>query len=164
MKPKEAGFVLAIDQASNCAGVSLWFCGELRATTTLNSQSPTDPFARRIQTQLEQLTAFLNTELPPDVQIEKVVFEGVRPRLILATVGAFMCCPRISAKLDESRSFVGSSSWKSWAKMRGATGPFKEIKGVKALQETGWDFTKYPIESDDIADSILIYSCWRDDK
>lgn len=162
MKPKESGYVLAIDQASNCAGVSLWFDGVLKTTTTLNSQSPTDPFARRIQYQLEQLTAFLNAELPEGVQVEKVVFEGVRPRLILATVGAFMCCPRISAKLDESKSFVGPSSWKAWAKLRGATGPFKDIKGVQALQETGWDFSKHPIDSDDVADSLLIYMAWRD--
>jgi hypothetical protein len=164
MKIKEHGYVLAVDQASNCAGVSLWYNGELQATTTLLSKDKGDPFARRIQTQLDQLTAFLNTHLPRGVDIEKVVFEGVRSRLITAVVGAFMCCPRISAKLSEKANFIESSSWKRWAQTRGATGPFKDIKGVKALREAGWDFGKHPISSDDVADSILIYLTYKDRK
>jgi hypothetical protein len=164
MKTKEHGYVLAVDQASNCAGVSLWYNGELKATTTLLSKDKSDPFARRIQHQLGQLTAFLDVWLPASVTIEKVVFEGVRSRLIIAVVGAFMCCPRISAKLSEKANFIESSSWKRWAQARGATGPFKDIKGVKALREAGWDFSKHPIESDDVADSILMYLAWRDRK
>lgn len=161
MKNKERGFILSIDQASNVAGVSLWYDGELRATTELLSASPKDPFARRVQGQLHQLTVFLDLHVPADIMIDTVIFEGVRARAVICVVGAFMCCPRIDSKLVDRVNFVESSSWKTWAKERGATGPHKLIKGVKALREAGWDFTKYPIESCDIADSILMYLTWR---
>ena len=160
MNPKEYGFVLSIDQASNVAGVSLWFSGGLIATTTLLSARPSDPFSRRVQDQVAQLTTFLETHTPPETLIDRVIFEGVRARLVICVVGAFMTCPRIDAKLSEKANFVESSSWKNYARARGATGPFSEIKGVKALTEIGWDMVKHPVVSDDIADSILMYSCW----
>jgi len=164
VKPKEKGYVLAIDQASNAAGVSLWLDGELQATTVLVSKDKNDPFSRRIQYQLEQLNVFIDAHVPADVILDKVVFEGVRSRLVNIVIGAFLCCPRIDAKISEAKNFIESSSWKMWAKTRGAQGPFKEIKGVKALRECGWDLDKHPIASDDIADSILIYKCWVDAK
>lgn len=164
MRPKEAGYILSVDQASNIAGVSLWYNGDLKATTTLVSKSSNDPFSRRIQYQLEQLTAFLDAQLPADTVIEKVIFEGVRSRLVIIVVGAFLCCPRISAKLHDKANFIESMSWKRWAQLRGAQGPMKDIKGVKALREAGWDFDKYPVDSDDIADSLFIYLTWRDRK
>lgn len=162
MRPKERGYILSVDQASNVAGVSLWYDGDLVATTELVSVSAKDPFARRVQGQLAQLTAFLDLHLPSGVQIDTAVFEGVRMRVVIAVIGAFLCCPRIDSKLNEKHDFVESSIWKTWAKMRGATGPHKLIKGVKALTEAGWDVVKHPVTSDDIADSILIYCAWRD--
>lgn len=162
MKPKEFGYVLSVDQASNLAGVSLWHNGELKATTVLKSRSPDDPFSRRLQTQVPQLTAFLDTHVPKEYQIEKVVFEGVRSRLIVAVVGAFLTCPRIHARVSEKANFVESSSWKKWASRNGATGKISEIKGVKALTETGFDCVGKGIVSDDVADAILIYYAWRD--
>lgn len=162
MKTKEMGFVLSIDQASNAAGVSLWNNGDLIATTVLKSRSPTDPFSRRVQFQLEQLTDFLNMHLPPNVDIEKVLFEGVKARLVMVVVGAFLCCPRISAKMHESASFIYSTTWKSWARSKGATGPVKDIKGVPALRDIGFPVDVYHIDSDDIADSILIYLTWSE--
>ena len=159
---KEQGWVLVIDQASNVAGVSLLLNGELRGTTELRSRASTDTFSRRLQTQLPQLTAFLDAHLPHDASVTKIVFEGVRARLVLITVGAFLCCPRINAKMCQRASFIESTSWKKWAQMRGAVGPLKDIKGVKALRESGWDMVKYPVTSDDIADSLLIYQTWRD--
>tara|TARA_R110000868_G_scaffold375983_3_gene640690 strand:- start:142 stop:636 length:495 start_codon:yes stop_codon:yes gene_type:complete len=162
VKPKELGYVLSVDQASNCAGVSLWLDGTLQASTTLNSKSASDPFSRRIQFQLEQLNSFIDLHVPADVILDKVIFEGVRSRLVTCVVGAFLCCPRIDAKISEQKNFVESSSWKNWARARGAVGDFKIIKGVKALRECGWDMIKYPVTSDDIADSILMYLCWKD--
>lgn len=161
---KERGFVLAIDQASNAAGVSLWLDGTLTATTVLLSKDKSDPFSRRIQYQLEQLNVFIDAHVPADIILDKVLFEGVRSRLVVCVVGAFLCCPRIDAKISEKGNFVESSSWKNWARARGAQGAFKDIKGVKALRECGWDFNKHPITSDDTADSIFIYLCWRDRK
>lgn len=160
-KPKELGWVLAIDQASNQAGVSLWRNGRLIAVTVLASESASHKFSRRIQHQLPQLTAFLDAHLGPSELITKVVFEGVRARLVLITVGSFLCCPRIDAIMHQYANFVESTSWKVWARNHGAQAEkLKDIKGIKALGETG--FPLLDITSDDVADSILIYLTWRD--
>lgn len=161
MLAKEAGYVLSIDQASNAAGVSLWCNGDLIATTVLQSRSPTDPFSRRVQFQLEQLTIFLNTHLPHNIDVEKVIFEGVKARLVTIVVGAFLCCPRIHAKMHESASFIYSSTWKSWARKNGAKAVMSDIKGVKSLREAGFDVDKYGVTSDDVADSIMMYKAWQ---
>jgi hypothetical protein len=161
MKPHEAGYVLSVDQASNAAGVSLWLDGSLIATTVLTSKSAGDPFSRRIQGQLDQLNVFIDQYVPADIIITKVIFEGVRSRLVMIVAGAFLTCPRIDAKISEKHNFIESSSWKNYARARGATGTFKDIKGVKALRECGWDFVKYPIVSDDVADSVLMYLTWK---
>lgn len=161
MRPCEIGFILSIDQASNAAGVSLWHDGQLKAHTVLRSNSSSDSFARRLQTQVPQLTAFLDAHLPEKLKLTKVLFEGMKARLVLVTIGAFLTCPRLDNKLHAQHSFVESSSWKKWAQQHGATGPFKEIKGVKALKEIGYPVDKLAIDSDDVADSILIYLTWR---
>ena len=160
MHVKEQGWILVIDQASNCAGVSLWYNGNLTATTTLVSQSKNDSMARRLQHQVPQLTKFLCDVLPESATIAKILFEGVRARLVLITVGAFLTCPRINAKLT-MQSFIGSSSWKKWAKDHGALGPTADVKGVKALSEIGFPVQQHNIESDDVADSILMYLTWK---
>lgn len=159
---KEQGWVLVIDQASNQAGVSLWYNGQLKATTVLESKKASDAFSRRIQHQVPQLTAFLDAHLPKEALVYNVIFEGVRARLVLITVGAFLTCPRLHVKLSPKASFVESASWKKWAQRRGATGPIKDIKGVKALREVGFPVDSYGITSDDVADSILIYLTWRE--
>lgn len=162
MKPKEAGYVLSIDQASNAAGVSLWHNGSLVATTVLTSQSPADPFSRRVQHQVPQLTAFLDKHVPQQFKIEKVVFEGVRSHLVLITVGAFLTCPRIDARISERGSFVPSFVWKKHAQLRGAKGELKNVKGVVSLQQSGFDCVLHGITSDDVADSIMQYRAWAD--
>jgi hypothetical protein len=161
MHLKEQGYVLSIDQASNAAGVSLWFNGSLKATTVLRSHSSSDPFSRRVQYQLDQLNDFLSMQIPPEAIITKILFEGVRARLVLVTVGAFLTCPRIHAQISPKHSFVESSSWKSWARLHGASGPHKDIKGVKALREVGFDVDGHGITSEDISDSVLMYLTWR---
>lgn len=161
MKAAETGFVLSIDQASNMAGVSLWHNGNLKAHTVLRSNAASDSFARRLQTQVPQLTTFLDEHLPTGLKITKVLFEGMKSRLVLCTIGAFLTCPRLDTKLHAQHSFIESSSWKKWAQAHGATGPFKEIKGVKALQEVGYPTVATGITSDDVADSILMYLTWR---
>lgn len=162
MYVKEQGWVLVIDQASHCAGVSLWYNGSLKSTTELKSHSKTEPFSRRLQYQAEQLDVFLTAILPESACITKIVFEGVRARLVLVTVGAFLTPKRINARLSPKTSFVESTSWKKWAQRNGATGPTSDIKGVKALRETGFPVDQHGITSDDIADSILMYSVWRE--
>lgn len=161
MHVKESGYVLVIDQASNLAGVSLWHNGDIKAHTVLRSNSSSDSYSRRLQTQVPQLTLFLNKYVPIEFKITKVVFEGMKNRLVLITIGAFLTCDRIDAKLHQRFSFVESSSWKRWAKDHGAQGITKDIKGVKALRETGFPVEAFKIESEDVADSILIYLTWR---
>lgn len=158
---KLSGYILSIDQASNAAGCALFKNGALVATTVLVSKSSTDPFSRRVQYQLPQLTAFLDKHLPAGVDVETVIFEAVRARLVLCVVGAFLCCPRISAKMSEKGSFVESSSWKLWARRNGAHSQKpQETKGCIALSETGFDCAKHGIVSDDIADAIMIFRTW----
>lgn len=159
MRP-DPGWTLSLDQASNTAGASLWFDGNLYATSVLlGGGSPV--FSRRLVAMQENLTRFLDSALPPGVQLSKVIFEGVHARLVLVTVGAFLCSPRIDAKLHAQHSFIASSTWKKWAQEHGATGIFKDIKGVKALKETGFDTDKVSGIQDDVADSIMIYYAWR---
>lgn len=162
-KLKEQGYVLVVDQASNAAGVSLWYNGRLIATTVLESNSAKDPISRRLQDQIPQLDSFLAKHLPDAARITKIVFEGVRARLVLVTVGAFLTCPRIHAKLSPKASFVESTSWKKWAREHGATEErLKDVKGVKALRETGFPVEEHGITSDDVADSVLMYLTWRE--
>lgn len=160
-KPKEAGLILAIDQASNAAGVSLWEDGNLKATTVLLSASPKDPFGKRLVTQVKQLTAFLDHEIG-DRKLNVLLFEGVKSSMVLSTVGAFVTCPHLqNCKFTPKNSFISALSWKKYARDRGATQKFKEIKGVRALREIGFPVDAHNITSDDIADSCLIYLCWR---
>lgn len=91
-----------------------------------------------------------------------MVFEGVRSRLVLCTVGAFLTVPRIQAVISQTKNFVESTTWKKYAQRNGATGPIADVKGVKALREIGFPLDRYPIQSDDIADSILIYKAWTE--
>lgn len=164
MFAKEQGWTLAIDQASNCAGVSLWYNGRLHSTTTLNSTRSTDPLPKRLQTQVPQLTQFLERQLPKGDRVSQVLFEGVRSRIVLVTVGAFLTCPGLAhCKVSAATSFVESSTWKYWAKRHGATGPVKDIKGIKALSETGFPPEQINLMStDDEADSVLLYLAWRE--
>lgn len=162
---KVLGWVLSIDQASNAAGVALFWNGQLVDSTVLVSQSLTDPFSRRVQHQVPQLTAFLSKHLKPGQVVEKVIFEAVRARLVMVTVGAFLTCPYIAAKLNEKQSFVESSTWKRWAREHGAKEEFfKDIKGCSALRDTGFDMKKHGIVSDDVSDAILQFYAWRDRK
>lgn len=159
---KELGHVLVLDQASNLAGCSLWHNGNLIAHTVLRSHSATELFSRRVQYQVTQLDDFLDRYLPKHACISSILFEGVRARLVLCTVGAFLTSKRIACKMHQKTSFVESSAWKQYAKKHGATGPFKLIKGMKALREIGFDVDKYGISSEDTADSVLMYLTWRE--
>ncbi len=162
MRTFEQGYVVSIDQASNNAGVSLWYNGDLKAWVLLSSFSPKDPYSYRLQVMVTQLERWLDSQLPEGQVISQIVFEGVRSRLVLCTVGAFLTVPRIQAKLHQQKNFVESTSWKKYAQIRGATGPIKDIKGVKALREIGFPLDRYQITSDDVADSCLQYLTWRE--
>jgi len=153
----EENYVLAIDPASNKCGVSLWKDGAFVAGIDLESNSARDPFSIRLQTISFQLDLFLRGQLGENEKIRTVVCEGVRSVLVQICVGALLVCPQIEAKITTA-SFVHSTSWKKWAKDRGATGPLKDIKGVQALRESTKDY--HHVTSDDVADSILIYLTW----
>lgn len=166
MLEKERGWVLSIDEASNLAGVSLWYNGQLRATTVLKSRRSTDALGARLIHQVSQLEPFLRQHVYEGDHVSTLLFEGVRARLVLVTVGAFLTCPLLAhLKVHPKHSFVESTTWKNWAKKRGATGLMKDIKGVRALLEIGFPTAPLGYElTEDEADSILIYLAWRDRK
>lgn len=160
---KRISKTLSIDQASNQAGVSLWSVDhKLLATTVLKSKSAKDPFSKRVTDQIAQLEDFLELNLEYDEQITHVLFEGVRSRLVLVTVGAFMTCTRFNAGLSALHSFVESRTWKSWAKRRGATAFISHVKGVESLLETGFVMPAGMLLTEDIADSIMMYLAWQE--
>jgi hypothetical protein len=162
MLPKERGWVLSIDQASNAAGVVLWYDGRLIAQTCLLANKSSDAISVRLRTIVAGLTLFLDQHLGPEDSVKQVVFEGVKSMMVVLSIGAFLTCPRICAKLSPKQSFVYSSSWKKWAAKRGALGPVSEIKGVRALRDIGFPVDEYRILSDDVADAVLIYLTWRE--
>jgi len=160
MWDKERGWGLSIDQASMLAGVSLWFNGTLKAYTTLEGGTRKTPMSNRLKAQVEQLDAFLDAHLKDDECVSFVLFEDVKAKQVQMICGAYLTSARINCKISKD-SLVHTRTWKSWAQRMGAGGPIKDIKGVAALEATGWDFNKYPTDSDDIADSILMYLAWR---
>lgn len=157
---KGSGYALSVDPASNLCGVSLWKDGTLIDTAVLASNNNRDLFSVRLQTIAFQLEQFLAKHLKEDEKVTTVVCEGVRSVLVQICIGALLGVRQIHAPISSSKSFVYATSWKKYAKDRGATGPLKDIKGVKALYEMGW--TGQEVTSDDVADSILLYLTWRD--
>ncbi len=158
---KEMGYVLSIDPGSNACGVSLWHDGIYLAGDVLKSANTRDPYSKRVQDIVAELHQFLFKHIPGET-IDTVVCEGVRARIVQVALGAILTHGNIRATLSPKDSFVESTSWKSWAKKHGATGPLKDIKGMKALRETIGFVGQYNTDSDDVADSILIYFTWRD--
>lgn len=157
------GYTLFIDQASNAAGVALTLDGELLGTETIRSLRSTDVISARLQHQIPLLTDFINKYVPRHRDINRVVFEGVRARLVLISVGAFLMCPRIKARLSPTDSFVETGSWKNWAKKQGATGKTKDIKGLRSLREIRPElFNRYKIKTDDEADSVMMWLTFKD--
>lgn len=158
-----SGWSLFIDQASNAAGVALCHDGELRGTETLCSIRSTDVMSRRLQDIMPQLTHFISKYVPQGEYVEKVFFEGVRSRIVLITVGAFLMCPRIKAWISPTRNFIETGTWKAWAKRNGATGPQKDIKGIRSLREIRPElFERHRIKTDDEADAVLMFLSLKD--
>lgn len=155
------GWILSVDPASNTCGVSLWRDGLFIAGEDLKSGSPKDPLSRRLRDVRDGLERFLDKHAP-GVIIDNVVCEGVRSRIVELCIGGLITARNVEARLHPKNSFVESPSWKRWAQLRGAKGPLKDIKGLKALVEIQWPFEKYPIHSDDVADSVMIFLAWRD--
>ncbi len=163
MNAKEQGWVLFIDQASNAAGVALSRDGELVATETVRSLSANHVISQRLQDQIPRLTEFLDKYVPRGDMIGNVIFEGVRARLVLISVGAFLMCPRIKTRLSPTGNFVESRAWKAWAKRRGASGPIKDVKGLKSLREVRPElFERFNIKTDDEADAVFMFLTWKD--
>lgn len=160
------GWVLFIDQASNAAGIALVKDGELVATETICSTRSSDVISQRLQDQIPRLTDFLNKYVPYGLTVDRVVFEGVRARLVLISVGAFLMCPRIKTRLSPTDSFVETGRWKGWAKRQGATGPLKDVKGIRSLKEVRPDLfgkdSGFNIKTDDEADACFMWLTYKE--
>ena len=157
-------YSLSIDPATHCAGVSLFKNNELVSWTILTSNHSRDNLTDRMKAQVTQLEEFLQLNLPKGEMVGRIIMEDVRSKLLILSAGAYLTCPYIDAKVAYPYHFISPSKWKSWARRRGASGNSKEIKGLAALRMIKWDFDKYPIMSDDVADSVMQYYCWWHDK
>ncbi len=156
--------VLSMDQSSNLSGVTLWENGVLRGWVLLKSLDPKHSYGRRLVAQVTQLTDWLSTQLQDHEKIDTVLFEQVKATLVITVVGAFCTSPYLQhCRLHPTQTFVAPTSWKSWAKRKGAfSQAFKDIKGVTALRETGFDVDTHGITSEDVADSCLIFKSWEE--
>lgn len=151
--------VLSIDQASIKCGASLWDHPKRRLLGSAPLEAPKGwPYSRRLQHLVGELNNFLKDKPRP----QTVIFENVRPKLVMITVGAFLTSPYIDLTLNEQSSFISSSTWKKWAADRGAGGEFSKIKGVEALAATGFPVDQHGITSDDVCDSIMQYLAWSE--
>ena len=155
---KEKGWILSIDQASIKAGVSLWKDGELIAFTDLNGGGKKVPMSKRLHKQRVELDTFLEQHCKGTVST--VLFEDVKGKFVQMICGAYLTAGKICCKIGKDH-LVHTRTWKSWAQRQGALGPVRDIKGVRALREIGWDFSRWAVESDDVADSLMIYMAWR---
>lgn len=160
---KDPGYILFIDQASNAAGVALVKDGELMATETICSTRSSDVISQRLQDQIPRLSDFLNKYVPYGEFVRNVVFEGVRSRIVLISVGAFLMCPRLKCRISPKDNFVETRTWKAWAKRQGATGPTKDVKGMRSLREVRPElFERFRIKTDDEADAVLMMYAWME--
>lgn len=158
---------MCIDPASNECGVTLWYLNpekaqyEILASKTLSSLSSKQPYSQRLLTIRNQLGSFLEENgFSEESPISFVVCEGVRSRLVQVSLGAFLALSSICVRLHPQHSFIEATSWKAFARSKGATGPLKDIKGLKALEEIGWK-SDVEIKTDDEADSVLIFLTWE---
>ncbi len=151
------GDVLSLDPGTAVSGVSLWRDGNLIATAALTSPDGyNSTVSGRLKGMVSQLEQFLVSH---DANVHIVICENPPHTLLKAVIGAMLIATRVDSMFSDSHT-VAVMSWKAWARARGAGGPFKDIKGVKALKATGF---KVPQGiGDDEADSILVYLAYRD--
>ncbi len=139
----------------------MWDTDELlpRAWTVLKSRSPRDVLSARLVTQRAQLEQFLNAQLASTEDIGAVLIENVKSKTVLIAAGAFLSLDIFQCRFIPKEHIIHPSTWKAYLRARGATG---DIKGVRALEQ-GWvPARKLALDSDDVADSIAIYLCWKE--
>lgn len=149
---KDGRLTLSVDSGSNHMGLSLWDGIEFLRSGTVHAGKPTDPYSKR----MKDIRAGFNAWLAEDGPITTVVSENIRLQLITIPLGIVFLHASTVAPFKTCHA-ISPSSWKKWAQLHGATGKFKDIKGLKALSEVGWP---HPCHSDDEADSILIALCY----
>ena len=153
----QVGDVLSLDPGTAVSGVALWRDGSLVATSALKSPNGyTATVSERLKEIVGQLDTFLTAH---DAWVQIVICENPPHTLLKAVIGAVLVSPRVNSMFSDGHT-VAVMTWKSWARAHGAGGPFKDIKGVKALKATG--FPVPPGIGDDEADSILVYLAYRD--
>ena len=156
---KQQGYVLSVDPATISCGVSLWRDGQFVASRKLCGGSLKLPLSVRMRRLFDDYEQFL-VDMDVDVgEIHTIVTENVRSKFLLVTIGLFFVPFAVKAPLKNSH-FIVPGTWKKWAQGMGALGPAKDIKGLKALREIGWDFDANPVGTEDEADSVFIYKAW----
>jgi hypothetical protein len=137
--------ILAIDPASNKAGVALYYNEILRSALLTGYGN----WTQRITQQRQQLELFLNHYLPENEIINHLVVEnvsGFRNSKLSYSVGALCSLPCIQSDLN----LVSPAVWKRIVRKYGGG---KSTKGFLALQCVR---PAYPQVSDDEADAILM--------
>ncbi len=137
--------ILAIDPASNKAGVALYYNEIIRSALLTGYGN----WTQRITQQRQQLELFLNHYLPEDEIINHLVVEnivGFRNSKLSYSVGALCSLPCIQSDLN----LMSPSCWKKVVKKCGGG---KTSKGFSALRYVR---PAYPQVSDDEADAILM--------
>ena len=137
--------ILAIDPASNKAGVALYYNEIIRSALLTGYGN----WTQRITQQRQQLELFLNHYLPEDEIINHLVVEnivGFRNSKLSYSVGALCSLPCTQSDLN----LMSPSCWKKVVKKCGGG---KTSKGFSALRYVR---PAYPQVSDDEADAILM--------
>jgi hypothetical protein len=137
--------IIAIDPASNKAGVALYYNEMIRSALLTGYGN----WTQRITQQRQQLELFLNHYLPENEIINHLVVEnvvGFRNSKLSYSVGALCSLPCIQSELN----LMAPSCWKKIVKKCGGG---KIQKGFAALRYVR---PAYPQVSDDEADAILM--------
>lgn len=137
--------ILAIDPASNKAGVALYYNEIIRSALLTGYGN----WSQRITQQRQQLELFLNHYLPEEEIIDHLVVENVgkfHNAKLNYSVGALCSLPNIQSDLN----LISPATWKSVVRKCGGG---KSSKGFTALRYVR---PAYPQVSDDEADAILI--------
>ena len=160
MWEKERGYILSIDPASLKCGASLRHNGQLIGWAKIDGGKKSTPMSEKMRRQAAQIDLFLNEHIPEGEFVHTVVFELTDNMVLNVSMGPWFSAAQVRVPIIKKTHYIRPSVWKKWAQAQGAEPPSARIKGLKALREIGWDFNTYPIDCDDVADSVLIYMAW----
>lgn len=150
--------VLSLDPGSNSCGVTLWVNNSFVATKTLRASNSNDTVSNRLRDISKQLEDFL---LLYEVTVDILISELSPDALMGAIIGTILATPGVNSMFGVKHT-IAVPVWKSFCRNNGASHPdgFHFIKGLDALRSIG--FRPLPHDSDDAADSTIIFLAYRE--